>query len=286
VVIGPNGSFTGTFDGGGNTITNLSLTDEPALFAAIGTGGLVTNLTLSNLSVTNGFGGLTRTNGGTIQNVQVDGIVTLGASAGMIAGSSSGVVRDSSASGTLTAANHVGGLVGSNSGTIERCSSTVAVTAGNRVGGLVGTLEAGLIKESFATGTVNASLFAGGLVGTMRGGAVITDSYSRTSTINVTTTGGGLVGNIESGTGNTITNSYSANRVIATTTAGGITGEASVTPVVTSSYFDTSLYPTSPVGTGLSHAQMQVQASYVGWTFPTTWKFDSLISIFPALAWQ
>ena len=164
--------FTGSLNGDGHTISNLTVNSgtHAGLFGYID-GANIRNLTLSNVSITasndsgNSYAGALTAynNNGTIS----DSCAT------------SGSVFSSSAtsSGWLS---YAGGLVGYNSGgTISNSYATGSVAASAsgpasspRVGGLVGRNNDGTISNSYATGSVdatassiNSSAFAGGLVG-------------------------------------------------------------------------------------------------------------------------
>ncbi len=156
-------SFTGTFNGRGFVINNLSInrtTGTVGLFGNIGSGGTVTAVGIRNADV----------NGGTNN-------------AGALAGSSAGTITASFSAGTVAGGDGTGGLVGDNSGTVEASYSTATVTGtGDAVGGLVGssTGSGTLIRASYALGAVTSatnSTQAGGLVGTNRTGAAVTASY-------------------------------------------------------------------------------------------------------------
>lgn len=161
-------SFSGTFDGNGKTVSNLTFSgaygDDNA-FGLIGVlnGGVVKDLTLANVSV----------------NV-TDG-ECVGAVAGlMINGATvSGVTVES---GSVTAVRGNGGIVGrmTVSGTIENCNNHASITAtsvtSGNVGGIVGAAyytgiyadesQAMHITDCTNTGTVTAACMgAGGIVG-------------------------------------------------------------------------------------------------------------------------
>src|SRR6185312_1899715 len=123
----PSGTtgFAGTFNGLGNTISNLTIVSNQAvvgLFGAVGASGIVENIGLVGGSVT-------------------------GTAAGGSAGAQFG-----------TGGANVGALVGYNQGTIANAYATTPVVGGNaeNIGGLVGWNEAsGNIHDAFATGAVS-----------------------------------------------------------------------------------------------------------------------------------
>jgi filamentous hemagglutinin family protein len=178
----PIANFTGLFDGQSHTIDHLTIapndstTQSIGLFGTIAHGAVVSNLNLTNVSVS--------ANPGFISN---------GASqfVGTLAGSNAGTISNVSASGQINGGSIVGvvagGLVGQNgmlgqgtqAGLITQSHANVTVTLGdggacpgscnfNSAGGLVGSNIAGsTISNSYAQGNivVGASSWAGGLVG-------------------------------------------------------------------------------------------------------------------------
>lgn len=277
-------AFTGEFDGKNRQIQGLSVT----LFEYIETGAEVRDLHFSGTTDVTGMtfsqGMLTRNNRGTIRGVHGEGTLAASDHAGVIAGTNEGLIEECSARGTITTGgSHVGGLVGVNVGTVRRSFSTVSVTAGQRVGGLVGRQTApGVIEESYSLGPVTGTRWTGGLVGTIFGGS-ITNSYARPQSVSAEEAGG-LVGNV-AGDGVTITNSYASAGSLTGTGAEGLVGLVELgTPTITSSYFNDSASGT--LGTAASSAEMQTQATFVGWDFAAIWQFDAAISTFPSLRFQ
>lgn len=245
--------FTGTFDGGSNTITGLYMrttnVDQPlGLFGTVGAGATIENVHLEDVNVegTTKVGGLVgHNNGGAIigstSSGQVVGMHDRGQVGGLVGDNESGTIEESSTGGTVNGNRMTGGLVGINrpGGTIINSSSDATVTGTfQAIGGLVGRHE-GTIEDSFSTGDVSGVLDVGGLVGRNQS-AVIRDSYS---TGNVTGTGtgaaaqnnnaniGGLVGAVGM-TGDVrseITDSYSTSKVtgpLESENVGGLIGSA------------------------------------------------------------
>lgn len=193
----PNGSaFTGTLDGNGYTIANLSIStslSQAGLFFQVGSSGTVKNLGLPNISVTpTGFssiGGIAGVSAGSITNSYVTGLINgvAGAAGGLVGvNDNSGHITqsyaDASVTGTGTAGIQLGGLIGSNTGSINESYSTGAVTGatpggGSAVGGLVG-YNAGPIQQSYSLSSVKGAGFnpVGGLVGVNAN--TITQSYA------------------------------------------------------------------------------------------------------------
>jgi hypothetical protein len=252
----PLGNLSGTFQGLGNTISNLSISDttrtrsEVGLFAINSATGTISNINLSNASIavpdsTSAIGGIVGLNetGGIVSGDHVAGSITTGATRG------------------------TGGLVGANQGIVIASSSSVAVTGGTRssVGGLVG-YNSGAISKSFATGAGNAG--AGSLMGGLAGyndGGTISNSYATGSASGgASADSGGLVGNLQGGT---VDETYSTGHPVggAGSKVGGFLGD-STSPVVSGSYWDVTTSKTNDAGgnsrkiegvTGLTTAQLQ-----------------------------
>ena len=186
-------SYTGTFDGGGHTITGLTVT---------------TNDEYAGL-----FGYLGNFNNGaaTVKNVVMDGIqITCNhrlGYAGGVAGFSWGTIENCSVSGSISGTVSVGGVVGVQiGGSITGCSSSATVKGTVDVGGVAGqTNSSATLTACYATGNViieidrTQNISGGGLVG-FNDGISLLSCYA---TGNVTSTGsstgkvhiGGFLGN-------------------------------------------------------------------------------------------
>ncbi len=141
--------FTGTYDGGGHTISGLFI-DRPAgdyqgLFGVTGWDAEIKNLGVIGVDITAGD--------------WVGGLVGVNAYAG-----TGGTVTNSYATGEVSGTSQVGGLVGRNNDTVEDSYATVTVSGTSTVGGLVG-LNDGTVTNSYATGAVTGTTQVGGLVG-------------------------------------------------------------------------------------------------------------------------
>ncbi|NKJ39995.1 MBG domain-containing protein [Rhizobium sp. SG570] len=259
VPIGGSGHipFLGTFDGGGHTISNLSISryDYSGLFGYIGTGG-------------------------TIQNVGVvNGTVAGGYFVGMVAGQNEGTITNVYSTGTVSGSKYVGGLVGFDANTISRSYSLAAVTAPFYAGGLVGQ-ENGTISQSYAGGSVSGQQFVGGLVGLSGASATISDAYASAAVTGTSpgTNVGGLVGyNF-----GTITRTYATGAVTGSSAVGGLVGYNNGS--IANSFWDTTTTGLSQgygsnSGTfnaaGLTTAQLQdlssYSSTYTGWDFQNVW---------------
>ena len=144
----PLTSFTGSFDGSGNVITDLHIgrsgSNGVALFGSTSSSASITGVHLENVSVHG------RDN--------VGGLV----------GNNQGQIAGSSATGNVTGRNRVGGLIGNmGSKTARNSYADVSVDGNKYVGGFVGrmTTGGGEITGSFARGDVSGSDTVGGFVG-------------------------------------------------------------------------------------------------------------------------
>jgi hypothetical protein len=227
----PNG-FTGTFDGGGFTISGLT---KP-LFDTVNGDGVseISNLTLIADETTgvNGRGILANETfiGTEIIDVHGFGNVDGGASenvGGLVGTLGTGEISESSFTGDVTGTNTVGGLVGLAFGDITDSTFSGSVTGQRYVGGLVGGTGAPIISNSSASGSVTGIAGGEGNIGGLVGGgsATITDSHA-----DVTVTGevgqakiGGLLGSGDWSV--TINNSYSTGTVTGDEKVGGLVGE-------------------------------------------------------------
>ncbi len=262
-------AFTGNFNGGGHTISNLTINrpseDYIGLFGAAGTGTL-DNVKLTSANVTGqdwvgALAGYTLTSSN-IYNSHATGSVTGRYHVGGLAGYTKSNVENSHAAVTVNGNGNVGGLVGyAYSGDIFSSYATGNVTGtGNNVGGLVGYALNASIRRSYAGGNVSGQDNLGGLVGL--GLNSISSSYASGNVTGAGNKVGGLVGYFSGAA----TSSYATGSVTGSTNVGGLVGYNSG-GTVTSSYWDigTSGQATSAGGTGLTSAQMRGAGNFSGW---------------------
>jgi len=277
--------LTGTVDGLGNTISNLSVvfvserhgTRIGGTFSVVQQGGAIENLNLANFNLqAHGWdvGGLAGYNDGTLSGDHVQGSVTGGGKGvfvGGLVGLSVGTIEHSSADDDVVGGSGAaGGLVGYNradsakGGTITLSWAGGTVTCGGKKGvcyggGLVGYNEGypypSLISQSFATAAVSekgTGVYypgAGGLVGFNQTTTVIKNSYATGSVSGEYA--GGLDDWDEYDEGYPppeFTNSYATGKV--TTTGDGSTGGFvcnAAGPFYKHNYWDTT---TSKVSSG------------------------------------
>ena len=172
-------SYTGTFDGGGHTITGLTVTTNDkyaGLFGYIGNAGTVKNVVMEGVLITS--------NNGSSQ-------------AGGVAGFSRGTIENCSVSGSVSGTVYVGGVVGAQwGGSITGCSSSATVKGTVDVGGVAGqTNSNATMTACYATGNVTLEIASQNIIDV--GGAVEFNGGSRIlacyATGNVTSTGSSTV---------------------------------------------------------------------------------------------
>ncbi|MEK9212916.1 MBG domain-containing protein [Sphingomonas sp. 2378] len=248
--------FTGTFDGLGHVVSNLSMAgtnDYTGFIGATGAAAIVRNVGVvgANITSTGRGGGLVATNEGLIQNAYSTGsISSSGNSVGGLAGATFGfgaIVSNSYSGMTVSGAQEVGGLVGKNSGIVRRSYATGAVTAtSGRVGGLIGLANGQGINTVYATGAVTGPN-AGGLIGYLDSIA-LTNAYA-TGAVNGEGAGG-LIGTSLYGR---VTATYSTGAVSGRN-AGGLIGNSNNSSI-SESYWDID---TSGQGTSAGGAEQGI----------------------------
>ena len=204
----PPGAFSGTLEGLGHTISNLTIAPASSSAAYIGligySTGVVRDLGMVGGSVAGSLyvGGLVGSNAGTMANVYATESVS-GSIAGGLAGLNSGTITNAYATGAVSGGYGLGGLVGENgdgngNGTITQAYATGSVGTGSQtfVGGLVGDNNGGNITQAYATGRVLGSNVVGGLVGANGGQTLgtISNVYYDSQTTGQTTDAGGATG--------------------------------------------------------------------------------------------
>ena len=179
-------SYKGTFDGGGHTITGLTVTtyDKYAgLFGWLNSAGTVKNVVMEGVQITNnhssGFaGGVVGYSWGTIENCSVSGSVNGEVYVGGVVGKqTSGSMTGCSSSATVKGTVNVGGVAGESWGSMTACYATGNVTLeiypGKDIsgGGVVGFKGGNSVLACYATGNVNSkgsstgNVHIGGLFG-------------------------------------------------------------------------------------------------------------------------
>lgn len=191
-----NNVYTGTFDGNGHTISNLTITkenlsfgDDCGMFGRVGTNATIQDLTLENVRL----------------NVGADGIPI-----GALAGFNQGTISNCKVSGNIFVTNnragYVGGIVGCmHSGVIQYCHSSASIQGGNStyVGGVLGGEYAtATVKGCSFSGSITSDNAVGGIAGHCLYFNYMTGCYSVGKLSNLSTTAyrtGGVVGFLQWG---------------------------------------------------------------------------------------
>ena len=177
-------SYKGTFDGGGHTITGLTVTTNDqfvGLFGYLNRAGTVKNVVMEGIQITSNH--------------------MFGCTGGVV-GYSWGTIENCSVSGSVSGTVYVGGVVGAQiGGSITGCSSSATVKGTVDVGGVAGqTNSNATMTACYATGNVTLEIASqnnidvGGAVG-FNGGSRVLACYA---TGNVTSTGSST-GNVHIG---------------------------------------------------------------------------------------
>lgn len=197
-------AFSGTFDGNGYAIRNLTYATSEAVdyVGVFGYlfGAAIKNLDVENVMISTGggyAGGLAGAsmNASSISYCSVTGSVRgAGRSVGGLVGwNASPLTHCCSASSVHGSDIYAGGLVGVNYNTIANCFATGSVCGASQyVGGLAGYSGQGTIRNCFATGSVCGMDIVGGFVG-LNGSGLI-HCYATGSVSGTGANLGGLVG--------------------------------------------------------------------------------------------
>ena len=193
---GVTAGFTGTYNGNGHVISNLTLlkegssyatpdtvyTDasvmEAGLFARLGTGSEVSRLTISNATIDGNYsyaGALAGVSNGRINFVNVvDSVIS------------------STSENTPTVGGVVGSLVGTDYGARVQYSgvanSTIAVANAGEIGGIAGEAEGAVIANSYAIVSISTESannpVIGGIVGVLSNPEATAGTQTRNAVVN------------------------------------------------------------------------------------------------------
>ena len=290
--------FTGTYDGGGFTITGLQVATGSEVTAGVGLFGRASAATIERI---------------VLDAASVSGQTRVGALVGFAL--SGTLISDCHVSGSATSVGtYVGGLIGTaHSGTIVTdCSSSVTVIAGdagltgitNRgAGGLIGVTERASspdtvrIERCHASGSVDGTRGVGGLIGWSRAGVAVEDCYARGQVVRSSGTNtefASFLGSIDESSSISIRRSFATGKVTYTDATdptdkgfvGGVRTAGTTEPVYADNYVNSdSSQQTSGTGaTAITTTAMTLQQTFTGWDFDTVWRIDgSLNDGFPSL---
>ena len=183
-------SYKGTFDGGGHTITGLTVTTNDqfvGLFGYLNRAGMVKNVVMEGIQITSNHmfgctGGVVGYSWGTIENCSVSGSVSGTNCVGGVVGSQkAGSIIGCSSSAIVKGTRYVGGVAGEKWGTMTACYATGNVTLEINSpqdlsgGGVVGLNGGSTVLACYATGNVNSK---GSNTGNVHIGGLFGDNYT------------------------------------------------------------------------------------------------------------
>jgi len=267
-----NNMFTGTYNGGGYTIFNITInnqTNYQGMFGYIGAGGEVKNLGLIGGNVRGGTfytGGVTGYNSGTVENCYVTGNVSGGDYyTGGVVGRNSGTVENCYATSSVSGGTfYTGGVTGYNSGTVQNCYATGSVNGSNYIGGVVGYNVNGTVQNCYTTSSVSGDYCIGGVVG------INADTVQNCSALNpiITASGGNIIGRVVGTDTKTMANNFARADMIVRYNWNGSTG--------TNNTINAGL--TTVDGVNISQGQYNTQSWWqntANWTSGGAWNFKN-----------
>lgn len=223
--------FTGTFDGGEHTISELYVnkegSDYQGLFGVV-QGGTVKNLTVKGTvkGGTNVAGIVGWSYNGIVENchsyVEVSGTKYVGGIVGQN-NTASCTVSNCTNNGPVKGTNErIGGIVGFNKGIVQNCGNINVVDGATYVGGITGFSQES-VSGCYNVGDVSGtSTYVGGVVGrNYNSSATATDCYNTGTVTSNGTNVGGVIGNNDGGTAK---NCYNVGGVSGGATVGGVVG--------------------------------------------------------------
>lgn len=292
VIASEKSYFSGTFDGNGHAIRNLTISnglDNLGLFGET-SGAIVRNLGLEEVWIHghgDRLGGLAGDAGrGIISGCYCTGAVDGVTNIGGLVGTSRGEISNCYSQCSVVGVDNTGGLVGNNRDVILSSHSHSTVNGMDNVGGLAGESSEGVVLGSYSEGSVTGRENIGGLAGKghhvfscysgcqVRGDisiggllgkneGLLACSYSR-SPVWGGSTAGGLVGTNQG----TVESCYSSGAVAGDSPLGGLVGK-NTGGTVTRSFWDreTTGLNFSDGGTGLTTEDMRKAETYLaaGW---------------------
>jgi hypothetical protein len=305
----------GTFDGGGHTLSHLTIagTAYVGLFGEVGPSAQVLHLHVSDANITGDadhIAVITGQNEGILDDCHVAGVVAgkdeVGGlvgenlatcsncssvisvagdteTGGLVGRNSRGQILACRSEGTVSRGDYVGGLVGLNLGPLSDCASTAAVSGKRQVGGLVGyNPNPGSVTRSHSAGPVRGTVDRiGGLAGFNSGD--LSDCYSTGDT-----SGGVYVGGLVGFNQGRISSAYSTGKVSDQAAVGGLVGDNEGVGVV-HCFWDTqtSGQVQSAAGTGLVTSALQKASTFLdaGWDLITVWTVCEGKD-YPRLRWE
>lgn len=212
-----NKPFRGSFDGGGFTISNLTMNNTSVNY--VGLFGLTKQAVIKNLK---------------LESISLSANKILG---GLVAKADSTSISDCELSVSLIGQERVGGIVGEMiAGSITNSIVSGSVEGKSTVGGLVGLIGSSATVSGTNQATVTGTLQnTGGISGTVSGG-IITEAINQglvSGILNV----GGIVGNVTmAGQISWVSNQASITASGTNSFVGGVVGDLASSSVLEASY--------------------------------------------------
>jgi len=307
--------LVGHFDGGGHSITGLSLTHPcyGGLFGVVHSSASIRDLTVVDANITGmeedyAMGILAGVNQGDITNCHVQGRVRGNKCLGGLAGVCFGPLNVSRCTAVVSiirvpvpmaGGGYVGGLVGwSDATAYSDCCASATIAGGDRfwgAGGVAGCMCIGAISRCFTLGSISAGQEAASLGG-LAGVAYEVTIRNCYAGVDITTGVkaryiAGLVANPYGGAtmGGPIEYCYSRGAICVGEGSEDIQGFVAHGSTPKSCFWDaqTSGIQVSSFGTGLPTAVMQKGQTYkqAGWDFTNTWSICDGKD-YPRLRWE
>lgn len=216
------------------------------------------------------YQGLFGNNGGTIQNLAVNGtMMTVGAIAGGIAGNNNGTIENCTNNVKISSSGYfVGGIVGTNNGTIEKCSNNAMIAAKgldhngeSNVGGITG-VSSHSVRKSKNLGNIVGAKVAGGISGNLYQG-IIEECYNVGQVEITDSIAGGILGKEQLVSGTTlgyarVRNCYSVGAItMGKEAVGGVIGEKIANEKITNA---NNYYLRTTSTGGISGIDIEVEA--------------------------
>ena len=246
--------FTGSFDGAGFTIRNLTVNRPAGNFQSLL--GYLAGARVRNLW---------------IEDANVHGA----ASTGVLAGhAQAATMMNLRGSGEVSGQADSGGLIGRIvAGSLAHAAFTGTVKGSGNVGVLAGSIAGGAdVRYGSSAGEARGSSNVGGLAGYLDQ-AMVADSHSRAS-VRGGTTAGGFVGHVYFASSWRCIGSGSVTGTV--TNIGGFTG-SSFSSTMSDCYWDiqtTGRLTGGPAGGGRTSVEMKQRATFLNFNFNTVWRVD------------
>lgn len=249
--------FTGSFDGNGHTISNLTINrpNESYIglfgnFDPLMVNDSIKNLTLTNVNIRGEetIGAIVGSSkNGSIINCHVSGsIISYYDDAGGIVGSAySTQIEDCTNQASVTTSEgYTGGIVGSHySGSITNCQNSGDITGYGYTGGVAGYVSSSVVKLCSNSGYIQSTYTGtGGIVGAIYENVIVRNCYN-TGDVSGIDEVGGIAGDAYKNC--LITKCFSTGAIYGLEELGGIAGYAGLNTSINQCYSTSSIVPTS-----------------------------------------